>query len=81
MSRLHGHRKRPANEEADDLRVERIAAQLEERYQEDIWIEWLSEQHMEDGSLPTMSLPRPAPPRSRRRLSRRGPMMRTPMLS
>ena len=31
------HRKRPANEEADDdLRVERIAAQLEERYQEDI---------------------------------------------
>ena len=38
MSRLHGHRKRPANEEADDLRVERIAAQLEERYQEDIRI-------------------------------------------
>jgi hypothetical protein len=35
--------KRPANEGAgDDLRVEAIAAQLEERYQENIRIEWLT---------------------------------------
>ena len=34
MSTLHGHRKRLANEEADDLRVEQIAAQLEEAEQQ-----------------------------------------------
>jgi hypothetical protein len=50
VSTLHGHRKRLVNEEADDLRAEAIAAQLEERYQEDIRIEWLFEQDMEAGS-------------------------------
>ena len=39
MRTLHGQRKRPANKEADDdLRVEAIAAQLEEREQKEIRI-------------------------------------------
>jgi hypothetical protein len=56
--------------DADDLRVEHIAAQLEEHYQEDIWIEWLFEQAMEVGTSPAIVSPKPALARRRRRQSR-----------
>jgi hypothetical protein len=45
-------RKRLANEEADDLRVEHIAAQLEEAEQQRVTDDWLEEQEQLDATLP-----------------------------
>ena len=54
--------------DADELRVEHIATQLEEHYQEDIW--WLFEQGMEDGTSPAIVSQKPALARSRQRQTR-----------
>ena len=57
MSTLHGHRKRLANEEADDLRVEQIAAQLEEAEQQRLAADWIGEPPDEDFDLGAGYLP------------------------
>jgi hypothetical protein len=56
--------------DADDLRVEHIATQLEEHYQENNWIEWLFGQDMEDGTSPAIVSRKPVLARRRRRQSR-----------